>query len=249
MAGLLVAHASEMALIQRLTDHGVATSAGPILACVQLGASVRVVTGCSHRRVRIGALAGRSVTCPGNVTLIERRAHARIPPNTCTALADVILRALAAIVAGGTGRLWAIRALAIRTRALRYVALVLRHHAIRVAIAGALSVNAGHRTLLITAPLQALITVVLPANGHSSAGRTLLCSRWSGALVVTAPGGIEVAACIALERALVVTESIAARSAQRGAVTFFARIDGAVAAEAAPRTGAAAGAALAAAAR
>lgn len=54
------------------------------------------------------------------------------------------------------------------------------------------------------------------------------------------------AACIALERALIVTESIAARSAHRSAITFFARINDAVAAEAAPRTGAAAGAPLAA---
>jgi len=91
-----------MALIKRRTSNRVCPSTSTRLTRIRLRTSIAVIAARPIIRIGIAASAGRRITRPRNMALIERQTRDRIRPRATTRLAGVGLRTSIAISTYGT---------------------------------------------------------------------------------------------------------------------------------------------------
>src|SRR5439155_17259148 len=90
---------SDMALVERRADDGIAARAGRVLTAIARSAEVAVVARRAVGGVRVGALAGGGVARAGVVALVERRADDGIAARAGPVLTAIARSAEVAVVA------------------------------------------------------------------------------------------------------------------------------------------------------
>src|SRR5437773_1396099 len=86
-----------MTLIERGADDWIGAETGPCLSRIGLRTGIAIATRRAVRIVRVRAEAGRRITSPDVVTLVESGTNDRVTPHAATVLTAVGLRAGVAI--------------------------------------------------------------------------------------------------------------------------------------------------------